>query len=605
MEEAPAEEQERTRQIWDRELPLLIFRLLSNRDRAALACTCRRVREALSHPSLCTYLVVETRDTFDALLRSASRLAAHAGGLVDIELQARCVQTEKTGALARWRSRAPSSSKAHVRLSRTLTRASRRQLAPSAWFNTSSATAGPHRSLRGVPALRRLVLPPSHTNLSLAQAEELHTLCPRLERGSAQLILPCWPLLVPRGDEAELLAAAAEVQARAEKVWRTEWDFEQGGAPPEACLRAWAEAEEAAQRLPSPLPLPLRGVLDLSLAVSRAEATEHRAEKEDNPWLATSPLRRLLDANPQAPLLAISLHRKGLTSQSAGCEVDVLVMLHYLLATPARAAQLRSLDLRDVRLSGAGAFMLSVLLNMHLHVLEELWLNDLRGLPGQLGRVYRAAAASASMKRLDLSYCPLGEAGGRALAEGLRARSAAGAAPVSLTLNQTESRDGLGDDGLIALLPGLGAVSELHLRRNGVSCRGAEALGRALAGGLEVLDLEANNIRDRGAVGVARGLGQLLGLRQVVMSGNIVGQEGAEALVAEAGRLGERQAAAGAAQRCVMVLGEAAVSAEKRAEAWARWEAQAAAMRDMQMGGGGGGAAAAGPAGAAAAEHMN
>ena len=64
---------------------------------------------------------------------------------------------------------------------------------------------------------------------------------------------------------------------------------------------------------------------------------------------------------------------------------------------------------------------------------------------------------------------------------------------------------------------------------------------------------------------MARGLGPLLGLRQVVMSGNIVGQEGAEALVAEAGRLGERQAAAGAAQRCVMVLGEAAVSAENTA----------------------------------------
>jgi len=102
--EPPAgeEEQADATQLWTRELPLLVFRLLSNRDRAFLACTCRSLREALAHPSLAAYLVLTSDDArkVAGLLRSASRLAAPAGGICDIELQDRCIAMADRSALS-------------------------------------------------------------------------------------------------------------------------------------------------------------------------------------------------------------------------------------------------------------------------------------------------------------------------------------------------------------------------------------------------------------------------------------------------------------------------------------------------------------------------
>lgn len=119
---------------------------------------------------------------------------------------------------------------------------------------------------------------------------------------------------------------------------------------------------------------------------------------------------------------------------------------------------------------------------------------------------------------LNLIGHKIGEAGARAIAEGLR-----GLTSLGLGLNN------IGEGGTRAIAEGLRGLTSLDLNCNNIGEAGARALAEGLRG-LTSLNLNSNNIGDAGARALAEGLS---GLTSLDLYNNNIGEAGARALAKE------------------------------------------------------------------------
>jgi len=156
----------------------------------------------------------------------------------------------------------------------------------------------------------------------------------------------------------------------------------------------------------------------------------------------------------------------------------------------ARVPQWRGLERLVLSGNGIGNAGLRVLAGAEdLVALKSLGLSEVRALPSGIEALGKAAFA-AQLESLELS-------GNDLRAEGVRA-VLGGAFPALTSLDLSEAM--LGDEGLAALLdsPGAARLTELELKKNAISTRGAERLAAARLPSLTALNLSGNPLGDAG-----------------------------------------------------------------------------------------------------------